>query len=133
MIRDNMFVETFLIEAEEGNLSEADKAEYRRPFAAPGEDRRPTLTWPRQIPIDGSPADVDATVRAFSAWLAESDVPKLWVRGDPGFITNGRFAEFCAGLRNQTDVRVKGRHFLQESSGPEIGDAVASFVRDLRR
>ena len=92
MIRDNMFVETFLIEAEEGNLSEADKAEYRRPFAAPGEDRRPTLTWPRQIPIDGSPADVDATVRAFSAWLAESDVPKLWVRGDPGFITNGRFA-----------------------------------------
>lgn len=132
VLRDDMFVEAFLIGAENDNLTEADIAEYRRPFAVPGEDRRPTLTWPRQIPIDESPADVDGAVRAFSAWLDGSDVPKLWVRGDPGFITNGRFAEFCAGLANQTEVRVKGGHFLQESSGPEIGNAVAAFVRGLR-
>ncbi len=132
VLRDNLFVEAFLIDAEKATLSEADKAEYRRPFAAAGEDRRPTLTWPRQIPIDGSPADVDGAVRSFSAWLKHSETPKLWVRGEPGFITNGRFAEFCGGLRNQTEIRVKGGHFLQETSGPEIGVAVADLVRTLR-
>ncbi len=133
VLRDNVFVEAFLIAAEKDNLTEADKAEYRRPFATEGEGRRPTLTWPRQIPIDGAPADVDEAVRAFSAWLRESETPKLWVRGEPGFITSGRFADFCAGLKNQTEVRVDGGHFLQESSGPEIGEAVAAFVRGLRR
>ncbi len=132
VLRDNLFVEAFLIDAEKATLSEADEAEYRRPFAAAGEDRRPTLTWPRQIPIDGSPADVDGAVRSFSAWLKHSETPKLWVRGEPGFITNGRFAEFCGGLRNQTEIRVKGGHFLQETSGPEIGVAVADLVRTLR-
>ncbi len=133
VLRDNLFVEAFLIEAEKGNLSEADKVEYRRPFAANGKDRRPTLAWPRQIPIDGSPAEVDEAVRAFSSWLKDSEIPKLWVRGDPGFITNGRFAAFCSELKNQTEVWVRGGHFLQETSGPEIGEAVADFVRGLRR
>ena len=133
VLRDNLFVEAFLIGAEKGNLFEADQAEYRRPFAVAGEDRRPTLAWPRQIPIDGSPADVDRAVRAFSAWLKDSETPKLWVRGEPGFIANGRFAAFCEALGNRTVVRVVGEHFLQESSGPEIGAAVAAFVRSLRR
>ena len=133
VLRDNVFVEAFLIDAEKEALSEADRAEYRRPFAAVGEDRRPTLSWPRQIPIDGSPADVDQAVRAFSAWLKDSETPKLWVRGNPGFIANGRFAAFCEALRNQTEIRVEGGHFLQETSGPEIGAAVAAFVRTLRR
>ena len=132
VLRDNVFVESFLIDAEKANLSEADKAEYRRPFLAQGEGRRPTLTWPREIPIDGSPADVDQVIRAFSPWLKDSEVPKLWVRGDPGFLTNGRFADFCGALKNQTEVSVKGGHFLQETSGPEIGAAVADFVRTLR-
>ena len=98
-----------------------------------GEDRRPTLTWPRQIPLDGSPPEVEKIVTDFSGWLEGSTVPKLWIKGDPGFITNGRFATFCDGLKNQTKVQVKGGHFLQESSGPEIGRAVADFVRGLRR
>lgn len=132
VLRDNMFVEAFLIEAEKQNLSEDDKAEYRRPYSKQGEDRRPTLTWPRQISLDGSPVDVTEVVAGFSKWLQTSEVPKLWIKGDPGFITNGRLAAFCAGLRNQTQVTVKGRHFLQESSGPEIGQAVADFVRGLR-
>jgi len=132
VLRDNVFVEAFLIDAEKDNLSEADKAEYRRPFLNAGEDRRPTLTWPRQIPLDGSPPEVAKIKSDFSAWLQLCTVPKLWVRADPGYITTGRFAAFCEGLPNQTEVQVKGGHFLQESSGPEIGRAVAGFVRGLR-
>ena len=132
VLQNNIFVEAFLIEAEKQNLSEADKAEYRRPFLKPGEDRRPTLTWPRQISLDGAPSDVTQIVSGFSQWLKDSPLPKLWLRGDPGFITNGRLATFCGSLPNQTEVKVKGRHFLQESSGPEIGKAVADFVRGLR-
>ena len=133
VLRDNAFVEAFLIDAEKDNLSEADKTEYRRPFRSPGEGRRPTLTWPRQISLDGSPSDVTEIVSGFSKWLEGSTVPKLWVRGEPGFITKGRFAAFCEALRNQTEVSVRGGHFLQESSGPEVGRAVADFVRHLRR
>ena len=132
VLQNNIFVEAFLIEAEKDNLSEADKAEYRRPYLNAGEDRRPTLTWPRQISLDGSPADVTKFVSDFSEWLKDSPVPKLWVKGDPGFITNGRLATFCEGLQNQTEVTVKGQHFLQEKSGPEIGRAVAGFIRSLR-
>ncbi len=133
VLRDNLFVESFVIETEKEHLTEADKAEYRRPFLHPGEDRRPTLTWPRQIPLDGSPPEVAEIVSGFTDWLKDTPVPKLWIRGDPGFIGIGRFAAFCEGLRNQTEVTVKGVHFLQESSGPEIGNAVADFVRELRR
>ncbi len=133
VLRDNMFLEAFLIDAEKDHLSEADKHEYRRPFINAGEDRRPTLTWPRQIPLDGSPPEVEKIVTEFSGWLKGSTVPKLWIKGDPGFITNGRFATFCEGLRNQATVQVKGGHFVQEASGPEIGQAVADFVRGLRR
>ena len=113
VLRDNMFVESFLIDAEQDNLSEADKAEYRRPFLNAGEDRRPTLTWPRQISLDGSPPGVAKIVSDFSDWLTDSTVPKLWVRGDPGFIATGRVTAFCEGLTNQTEVRVKGGHFLK--------------------
>ena len=133
VLRDNVFVEAFLIEAEKQYLNEADKAEYRRPYLKVGEDRRPTLTWPRQISLDGEPADVTGIVSQIAAWLKDSPVPKLWVRGEPGFITNGRLAAFCKGLKNQTEVRVKGQHFLQEASGPEVGKAVADFIRSLAK
>ena len=133
VLRDNLFVEAFVIETEKAHLTEADKAEYRRPFLNPGEDRRPTLSWPRQIPLDGSPANVAGIVSDFSDWLKDSPIPKLWIRGEPGFIGIGRLAAFCGKLQNQTEMRVKGVHFLQESSGPEIGEAVAEFVRGLRR
>ena len=133
VLQDNAFVEAFLIEAEKQNLTEADTAEYRRPYLNAGEDRRPTLTWPRQISLEGSPADVTKIVSGFSKWLKESPVPKLWIKGDPGFITNGRLADFCGNLQHQIEVQVKGQHFLQESSGPAIGMAIADFVRGLRR
>ena len=132
VLRDNLFVESFVIETEKEHLTEADKAEYRRPFLNPGEDRRPTLTWPRQIPIDGSPSNVTGIVSDFANWLKTSETPKLWIKGEPGFISSERLAAFCRALKNQTEVRVKGVHFLQESSGTEIGAAVADFVRRLR-
>lgn len=132
VLRDNNFIEEFLIAAEKQNLSAADEAEYRRPFLNPGEDRRAMLSWARQISLDGSPADVTKIVSYMSDWLRDSPVPKLWVRGEPGFVSNGRLATFFQGLKNQTEVQVKGVHYLQESSGPEIGIAVAKFVRSLR-
>ena len=133
VLRDNhVHVEAFLIDAEKANLSEADKAEYRRPFLNAGEDRRPMLSFPRQIPLDGSQPQVLEIELASSEWLTTSTIPKLWVRADPGFITVGRQAAFCEALPNQTEVRVAGGHFPQESSGPEVGRAVANFVRQLR-
>ena len=109
-----------------------EMAEYRRPFLEPGESRRPTLTWPRQIPIEGEPADVVKVVEDYSAWLATSDVPKLFINAEPGSILVGRQREVCRAWPNQTEVTVKGLHFLQEDSPDEIGQAVADFVRRVR-
>ena len=127
----NVFVERVLPGAVLRGLTEAEMAEYRRPFAAPGEDRRPTLTWPRQIPIEGEPADVTAVVADYSAWLARSPVPKLFVNAAPGSILRGRAREVCRSWPNQTEVTVPGAHFIQEDSPAAIGDAVAAFVRGL--
>jgi haloalkane dehalogenase len=133
VLNQNAFVEMFLIGAPGSQLSDADKAEYRRPFLNAGEDRRPTLTWPRQIPLDGSPADVAKSVSDSYDWLKHSQVPKLWIKGDPGFIVSQeRFLTLWEAVPNQSKVTVKGEHFLQDSSAPEISKAVADFVRRIR-
>ena len=106
-------------------------AGYRRPFAEPGEARRPTLTWPRQIPIDGEPADVVAIVDGYAAWLATSAVPKLFVNAEPGAILTGPQREFCRAWPNQREVTVRGTHFIQEDSPEEIGPAIAAFLRGI--
>jgi haloalkane dehalogenase len=106
-------------------LRDDEMAEYRRPFVHPGEDRRPTLTWPRQIPVEGEPADVVRVVADYAAWLAKSEVPKLFINADPGSILVGRQREVCRAWPNQHEVTVKGLHFLQEDSPDEIGQAVA--------
>jgi haloalkane dehalogenase len=105
---------------------------YRKPFRNPGEDRRPTLSWPRNIPIEGEPADVVAIVERYGQWLAHSDVPKLFVKAEPGALIRGRVLDFVRSWPNQTEVSVPGVHFLQEDSPDEIGAAVASFVRAVR-
>ncbi len=128
----NTFVERVLPGSVIRKMSDAEMAEYRRPFATPGEDRRPTLTWPRQIPIEGEPADVVAVVADYSAWLATSKVPKLFINADPGSILVGRQREVCRSWPNQTEITVKGLHFIQEDSPDEIGRAVADFVRKIR-
>jgi haloalkane dehalogenase len=103
--------------------------EYRRPFAAPTEGRRPTLTWPRQIPLDGEPADVTAIMEDYGAWLAASPIRKLFVNADPGQILLGRAREFCRTWPNQTEVTVPGRHFIQEDSGKQIGQAIRAWLQ----
>jgi haloalkane dehalogenase len=132
VLEKNVFVERVLPGSVLRKMTDAEMAEYRRPFANPGEDRRPTLTWPRQIPVEGEPADVVAVVEDYSAWLAKSNVPKLFINADPGSILVGRQRELCRTWPNQTEVTVKGLHFVQEDSPDEIGRAVADFVRQLR-
>ena len=103
-------------------------AVYRRPFRQPGEDRRPTLTWPRQIPIDGEPADVVEIVRSYGEWLASAPVPKLFVNAEPGAILIGKQREFCRTWPNQKEVTVQGVHFVQEDSPDEIGQAISEWL-----
>src|SRR5579859_903413 len=133
VLERNLFVEQVLPMSIQRHLADDEMAEYRRPFLEPGEGRRPTLTWPRQIPIDGEPADVDAIVRAYSQWLATSEVPKLFVKAEPGAIlTVGPPVDFCRRWPAQTEVSVPGIHFVQEDAPDEIGHAIADWLRQLR-
>jgi haloalkane dehalogenase len=134
MILDqNMFIETILPSGVLNPLSEGAMTEYRRPYTTPGESRRATLTWPRQIPIDDDPNDVTEIMRCYAAWLADSNIPKLFVNADPGQVLTGAAREFCRTWPNQTEVTVPGRHFIQEDSGPDIGRALADWLRSIRR
>jgi haloalkane dehalogenase len=128
VLQKNVFVERILPASVLRGLGEAEMAVYRRPFLEPGEARRPTLTWPRQIPIDGEPADVVAIVDAYARWLAASPLPKLFVNADPGVILTGPQREFCRRWPHQEEITVRGSHFLQEDSPAEIGHAVARFL-----
>jgi haloalkane dehalogenase len=133
VLQKNVFVERILPASVLRGLTEAEMAVYRRPFLEPGESRRPTLTWPRQIPVDGEPADVVAIADAYAQWLSGSDLPKLFINADPGTILTGPQREFCRGWPNQEEITVRGSHFIQEDSPREIGEAVARFVRRLPR
>ena len=128
----NLFVEAVLPASVIRPMTDAELFEYRRPFVEPGESRRPTLTWPRQIPIDGEPAEVHAIVADYAAWLPTSDIPKLLVVADPGAILTGPQLEFCRRWPNQHEVTVPGNHFLQEDSPDEIGTAIATWLQDRR-
>nr|BAF80345.1 haloalkane dehalogenase [Sphingobium sp. SS04-5] len=132
VLQDNVFVEQVLPGLILRPLSEAEMAAYREPFLAAGEARRPTLSWPRQIPIAGTPADVVAIARDYAGWLSESPIPKLFINAEPGSLTTGRMRDFCRTWPNQTEITVAGAHFIQEDSPDEIGAAIAAFVRRLR-
>ena len=108
-------------------LTEAEMTEYRRPFLQ-REDRWPTLTWPRQIPIAGEPADVVEIATDYSKWMAENDIPKLFVNADPGAILVGAVRDFCRSWKNKAEITVSGSHFIQEDSGPAIGRAIAGWM-----
>ncbi len=127
VLQNNVFVEQIVPSSIFRKLGDAEKNAYRRPFLAPGEDRRPTLTWPREIPIDGEPKDVVDLVQAYAEWLSTSDLPKLFVNAEPGAILRGDQREFCRSWPNQTEVSVKGIHFIQEDSPDEIGQAIAKW------
>ena len=127
----NLFVERILPGSIRRELGADEMAEYRRPYADGGESRRPTLTWPRQIPIDGEPADVVEIVQSYADWLSTSPVPKLFVNAEPGAILVGAPREFCRSWPNQTEVTVPGIHFVQEDSPDEIGSAIADWLAGL--
>ena len=127
VLENNVFVERVLPGSVLRKLDDEEMEIYRRPFREPGECRRPTLSWPRQIPIEGEPADVVEIVESYGAWLASSDLPKLFVNAEPGAILTGEQREFCRSWPNQQEVTVKGIHFIQEDSPDEIGQAVARW------
>jgi len=132
ILEKNMFVERVLTGSVMRELSEIEMLEYRRPFQNKGEDRRPTLSWPRQIPINGAPEVVVNLVQQYSEWLETSEIPKLFINAEPGSILVGRQRELCRRWANQTEVTVPGLHFLQEDSPDLIGSHVAQFVREVR-
>ena len=131
VLRDNFFIEKILPNAIVRKLSEEEMAEYRRPFAEAGEGRRPTLTWPREIPIEGKPADVSAIAAAYADWLGKSNVPKLFLKAEPGAIlSNDRLVNLVRGWPALTEKTVAGIHFVQEDSPDEIGRAIAGWMAE---
>ncbi|MFT7607769.1 MAG: haloalkane dehalogenase [Candidatus Aldehydirespiratoraceae bacterium] len=133
ILTKNLFVESILPASTMRTLSDEEMNEYRRPFATPGEDRRPTLTWPRELPLAGDPADVVEIVQASADWLSTSEVPKLFINADPGAILTGAQREFVRTWPNQTETTVAGIHFIQEDSADEIGEAIAAWLPNLQR
>lgn len=131
IIEKNVFIESILPGSVIRKLTDEEMATYRRPYLARGESRRPTLTWPREIPLDGEPPDVSAIVGEYSQWLSQSQIPKLFIDADPGAILIGAQRDFCRKWPNQREVRVKGIHFVQEDSPHEIGTAIADWYKTL--
>jgi haloalkane dehalogenase len=131
VLEENQFVEGLVPNAIMRALDDDEWAEYQRPWRKAGEDRRPTLAWPRQIPIDGVPPDVHATIEAIAQFLSATPIPKLFINVEPGLAMTDRERAFARTFPEQTEVTVKGLHFAQEDSPDEIGDAIAEFVRRL--
>ncbi len=130
-LRKNEFVEKILPALVLRELGPREMAEYRRPYLEAGESRRPTLAWPRELPLDGVPADVTEAVRAYGEFLSRSTIPKLFINADPGSILTGAAREFARSWNNQTEVTVRGSHFIQEDSPHEIGEALAAWYDGL--
>jgi haloalkane dehalogenase len=129
VLSKNVFVERILPASVIRGLTPEEMERYRAPYREAGESRRPTLTWPREIPVGGEPADVVGIVREYADWLVKSPMPKLFINAEPGSILVGAQREFCRTWPNQTEVTVRGNHFVQEDSPDEIGRALAAFLR----
>ena len=130
ILNRNMFIEGVLPSSVIRPLSNTEMDAYRAPHLET-DDRQPLLNWPRQIPIEGEPEDVVALVNEYGAFMAASDIPKLFINADPGSILVGAQREFCRSWPNQQEVTVKGLHFIQEDSPVDIGQAVANWLKAL--
>lgn len=133
ILKKNLFIEAVLPGSILRKLTDEEMAAYRRPFAEEGEARRPTLSWPRQIPLDGEPADMVEIADDYANWMSQNELPKLFVNAEPGAILIGTQREFCRSWKNQTEVTVKGNHFLQEDSPHEIGEAIANWRKGWKK
>jgi haloalkane dehalogenase len=132
VLQKNVFIERILPGSIMRKLSDVEMDAYRKPFTMPGEDRRPMLTWPRELPIDGEPADVVAVVQQYADWMSSNRIPKLFINAEPGAILTGAPREFCRSWPNQKEVTVPGIHFIQEDSPNEIGAALAAWFGGIR-
>jgi len=131
VLEKNYFVEKVLPGSIIRTLDSNEMNEYRRPFLSSGEDRRPTLSWPREIPIEGQPENVCQIVNEYAEWMKTNNIPKLFINAEPGAITTGKIRDFCRSWKNQTEVTVKGIHFIQEDSPDEIGKALSKWYKEL--
>ncbi len=129
VLQKNVFIERILPSSILRKLSDEEMNVYRQPYVAGRELRRPMLTWPRQIPLDGEPADVTGIAQRYARWLSQCTVPKLFINVEPGAILVGAQREFCRTWLNQQEVTVRGEHFAQEDSPDDIGRAIASFLQ----
>jgi len=132
ILERNLFIERILPGSVLRELTEEEMEAYRRPFLEEGESRRPMLAWPRELPMDEQPQDVVALVEGYAQWMAENDLPKLFINAEPGGILIGKQREFCRTWKNQQEVTVPGIHFIQEDSLHEIGQAIRAFIQPLR-
>ena len=132
ILNKNVFVDRILPGSILRELSQQEMDIYRKPYLEEGESRRPTLTWPREIPIEGTPPDVFQLVHSYSQWLANNSIPKLFINAEPGAILTGQQRDFCRGWNNQEEVTVHGSHFIQEDSPNEIGMAIANWYSSLK-
>jgi haloalkane dehalogenase len=130
ILDDNAFIEVVVPKSILRSLSDSEMDAYREPFRE-RDSRLPRLVWPRELPIDGEPADLVATVNDYGAWLAHRSIPKLFIAGDPGAMLIGPARDFCEGWPHQHKVTVPGIHYLQEDAPTEIGVAIARFIKDL--
>jgi len=131
VLENNFFVESLMFGGLKDKLTEADKDVYRKPYLTPGESRRPTLDWPRQIVVDGQPTDLYLTLKAATDWMSTNDIPKLFINAEPGITLTGDNREYCRQWRNQVEVTVPGTHFIQEQSSELVGAALADWLGDL--
>jgi haloalkane dehalogenase len=132
VLEKNLFIERILPGSELRGLTEEEMEVYRRPYPEKGESRRPMLTWPREIPFDGEPADVHEIISAYAAWLPATGFPKLFINAEPGVILTGKQREYCRTWENQKEITVRGSHFIQEDSPHEIGSAIDEFLREMK-
>ena len=131
ILEKNYFIEKVLFGSIIRTLNDEEKKEYRRPFIEPGENRRPMLSWPREIPIDGEPENVCRIVNNYSNWMQDNDIPKFFINAEPGAIIQGTVRDFCRTWKNQKEITVKGLHFIQEDSADEIGKALSKWYNDI--
>lgn len=131
ILEKNLFVERVLPGSVLGTLAKETMDEYRRPFNDKGESRRPTLTWPRQIPIAGEPPDVCEVADLYAEWLSTTDVPKLFINAEPGAILTGPQRKFCRSWPNQREVTVNAGHFVPEDAPTEVARALANWLKEL--
>ncbi len=131
VLQKNLFLEGIFPASILRKLSPAEMEEYRRPFRRPGEDRRPTLTWPRDLPIEGQPPEVVQIVADYAAWLSQSQIPKLFFNAEPGGILIGPQREFCRAWPNQQEITIEGIHYIQEDAPHQIGRALAQWYQGL--